>query len=195
LVIKPLEEDHTPGTVKPFQVSLVEPVAYPLSYAANGVSPGEFVALTGLNLGSAGSPTISNGLLPTTLGGATVTFNGAPAPLVYVSNTQINAIVPYEIAGQNSATVTVKVGGVEQSATVPVLPAVPALFTTNSSGTGQASALNQDFSVNSPSNSANPGDIIVLYGTGEGLETPTPEDGSITPSTTATPAVPNSQLF
>jgi hypothetical protein len=33
LVIKPLEEDHTPGTVKPFQVSLVEPVAYPLSYS------------------------------------------------------------------------------------------------------------------------------------------------------------------
>jgi hypothetical protein len=29
---KPLEEDHTPGTVEPFQVSLVEPVAYPLSY-------------------------------------------------------------------------------------------------------------------------------------------------------------------
>jgi len=33
LVIKPLEEDHTPGTVKPFQVSLVEPVACSLSQA------------------------------------------------------------------------------------------------------------------------------------------------------------------
>jgi hypothetical protein len=28
LVIKPLEEDSTPGTVKPVLVSLVEPVAY-----------------------------------------------------------------------------------------------------------------------------------------------------------------------
>ena len=28
MVIKPLEEDSTPGTAKPFQVSLVEPVAY-----------------------------------------------------------------------------------------------------------------------------------------------------------------------
>jgi hypothetical protein len=28
LVIKPLEEEHTPATVKPVQVSLVEPVAY-----------------------------------------------------------------------------------------------------------------------------------------------------------------------
>ena len=28
LVIKPLEEEHTPETPKPFQVALVEPVAY-----------------------------------------------------------------------------------------------------------------------------------------------------------------------
>jgi hypothetical protein len=35
LVIKPLEEDHTPGTVKPFQVSLVEPVACSLSQKAS----------------------------------------------------------------------------------------------------------------------------------------------------------------
>jgi hypothetical protein len=34
LVIKPLEEDHTPATVKPFQVSLVEPVACSLSQGA-----------------------------------------------------------------------------------------------------------------------------------------------------------------
>jgi hypothetical protein len=32
LVIKPLGEDHTPGTVKPLQVSLVEPVACSLSH-------------------------------------------------------------------------------------------------------------------------------------------------------------------
>src|SRR3989442_15999363 len=32
--IKPLGEDSTPGTVKPLRVSLVEPVAYPLSYSA-----------------------------------------------------------------------------------------------------------------------------------------------------------------
>jgi len=37
LVIKPIEEDHTPGTVKPFQVSLVEPVAYPLSYTGDKI--------------------------------------------------------------------------------------------------------------------------------------------------------------
>jgi hypothetical protein len=37
LVIKPLEEDHTPGTVKPFQVSLVEPVACSLSQSCSRV--------------------------------------------------------------------------------------------------------------------------------------------------------------
>jgi hypothetical protein len=36
MVIKPLEEDSTPGTVKPFQVLLVEPVAYQFQLAASG---------------------------------------------------------------------------------------------------------------------------------------------------------------
>jgi uncharacterized protein (TIGR03437 family) len=120
------------------------------NYAANGVSPGEIVALTGFNLGLSAAATVTNGLLPTTIGATTVTFNGAPAPLVYVSTTQINAIVPYEVTGQSSANVTVQVGSAKQSVTIPVLPAVPALFTANVSGTGQASALNQDFSFNSP---------------------------------------------
>ena len=43
VLIKPLGEDFTlrktPGTVKPFQVSLVEPVAYPLSYLVSGGMP------------------------------------------------------------------------------------------------------------------------------------------------------------
>ena len=44
MVIKPLEEDLTPATVKPFQVSLVEPVAYQFqlsfTYARNIVLDG-----------------------------------------------------------------------------------------------------------------------------------------------------------
>jgi uncharacterized protein (TIGR03437 family) len=56
---------------------------------------------------------------------------------------------------------------------------VPALFTANESGTGQVAALNQDGSVNSPANPANTGDVIVLYGTGEGLVQPGPADGTI----------------
>jgi uncharacterized protein (TIGR03437 family) len=53
---------------------------------------------------------------------------------------------------------------------IPVWPARPGLFTANSSGKGQAAALNQDGSVNSPANPAVKGSIAVFYGTGGGVE-------------------------
>jgi uncharacterized protein (TIGR03437 family) len=149
------------------------------SYAANGVSPGEFVALVGFNLAQTGTAQLQNGRLPTTLGNTSVTFDGTPAPLVYASSGQINAIVPYEVAGKSATTITVQTASPAYSVTVPVVQAVPALFTANASGSGQASALNQDGSTNSPANPANPGDVIVLFGTGEGLVSPVPGDGTI----------------
>ena len=51
-----------------------------------------------------------------------------------------------------------------------IWPARPGLFTASSSGKGQASALNQDGSVNSPANPAAKGEIAVLWGTGGGVE-------------------------
>lgn len=53
---------------------------------------------------------------------------------------------------------------------MPVWPARPGIFTANGSGKGQASALNQDGSVNSPANPAAKGEIAVLWGTGGGVE-------------------------
>ena len=44
--------------------------------------------------------------------------------------------------------------------------AAPALFTTSGNGYGPLAALNQDLTLNSPSNPAEPGSIIVVYGTG-----------------------------
>lgn len=61
-----------------------------------GIAPGLWVTIAGTNL--AGPPQTWNlagvQTLPVTLGGTTVTFNGAPAALAYVSATQINALVP-----------------------------------------------------------------------------------------------------
>lgn len=162
------------------------------SYIAGGVSPGEFITVAGLNL-SSGSPQggqVQNGRLTTTLGGVSLTFDGTPAPLVYSSYSQINAIAPYEIAGKNSTTITVQTGSSTATAMVPVLAAAPSLFTADASGIGQAAALNQDGSVNSTANPANPDDVIVLYGTGEGLENPVPADGAITTAPLPSPSLP-----
>jgi uncharacterized protein (TIGR03437 family) len=107
-----------------------------------------------------------------------------------MSAAQASVVVPYEVAGKTSTTITVRSAGGSNSVQVPVVPAVPALFTANESGTGQAAALNQDGTVNSPANPANRGDVIVLYGTGEGLVQPLPADGTISSVPTPVPVLP-----
>ncbi len=160
------------------------------SYAANGISPGELVTLSGFVLGDTALAQPQDGKYPTALGSATVTFDGTRAPLIYTSATQIDAIVPYEVAGKASTTVAVQTKFGSFSAQVPIVQAVPALFTSNASGSGQAAALNQDLSLNSSANPANPGDTIVLFGTGEGIVSPLPSDGSISPYPAPSPQLP-----
>jgi uncharacterized protein (TIGR03437 family) len=62
---------------------------------------------------------------------------------------------------------------------VPIATSQPEIFTSNSSGSGQAAALNQNGSANSAANPASAGQVVVLFVTGEGLETPAGVDGII----------------
>jgi uncharacterized protein (TIGR03437 family) len=55
--------------------------------------------------------------------------------------------------------------------------ASPGLFTANGSGTGQLAALNQDSTVNSPTNMISRGQVIQLFGTGQGFIPGAPPDG------------------
>src|SRR5579871_2538348 len=64
---------------------------------------------------------------------------------------------------------------------VALTSAYPGFFTSNETGCGQAAALNirpdGTVSINSPSNSAAPGDYVALFGTGFGLAVTQPTDG------------------
>jgi uncharacterized protein (TIGR03437 family) len=60
-----------------------------------------------------------------------------------------------------------------------VIDTVPGLYTANSSGSGPAAALNQDLSVNSSTNPAAVGSVIVLYGGGAGQTAPAGRDGGL----------------
>ncbi len=153
------------------------------SYDATGVSPGEIVALFGQGMGpaaAAGLQVTSNGTLSTSTGGVQVFFNGYAAPMIYALATQVSAIVPYEIAAQPTANVVVVYqGNASAPLSVPVAAAKPAIFTDNYSGSGQGAILNQDYSLNGPSNAAPRGQYVFIYGTGEGLTTPPGVDGRI----------------
>ncbi len=153
------------------------------SLVAGGVSPGEIVTLLGTDLGPASAAeqqTSSPGVVDSLLAGSRIWFNGIATPLVYASTKQVNAVVPYELAGQTSTPIQVEYLGVMSNpVTVHVVASAPGVFTTNQTGTGQASATNQDGTQNSAANPAPAGSIISLMATGEGQTTPAGADGKI----------------
>ncbi|HVV46375.1 MAG TPA: hypothetical protein VHC72_14280 [Bryobacteraceae bacterium] len=157
----------------------------PGSYLRPGnVSPGELLTLFGAGLGPAtlttGAPD-ANGQFPTQLAGTSVTFNSIPAPIIYTSSGLVSVVAPYGISGSPDAAIAVSYQGKTYTATMPVAPVTPAVFTFNASGTGTAAALNQDQTINSVSNPAKTGTFITLYATGAGYTT-TAADGKTAPT-------------
>jgi uncharacterized protein (TIGR03437 family) len=152
------------------------------SFLNQAVSPGEAVSIFGTAIGPSTPLQLqldSTGKVSTSLGGVQVLFSGFPAPLTYVSSTQINSIVPYEIAGIPNPFVQVKYSG-QSSNAVQLTSALtsPGIFATN--GTGQAAVLNQDGSANGPTNPEAAGNIVSVFMTGEGQTSPPGITGSVT---------------
>jgi len=148
------------------------------------VAPGAIVAIFGANL--AAVQQFANAPWPLSLSGTSVTINGVPAPLAFVSPTQVNAYVPSSIptSGSNITAVPVVVttsAGSSAAEAVALAAGFPGLFSADGSGCGQAAALNirpdGTVSLNSAANSAAPGDYVALFGTGFGLAVQQPPDG------------------
>jgi uncharacterized protein (TIGR03437 family) len=151
--------------------------------ATGAVAPGEVVSLFGHGFGS--KPMVN--------------FDQLPAPILYASDCQINAVVPFSITAglpstsppfsRSSTSVSVLSGdqtiGPMQ---LPVVAAVPGVFTMDATGTGQAAVINQDGTVNGPSNPAPRGSTVAVYMTGTGTLTPPIADGSVGPSSPPFPA-------
>ncbi|MGH8247366.1 MAG: SBBP repeat-containing protein, partial [Gammaproteobacteria bacterium] len=80
--------------------------------------------------------------LPTTLAGATVRINNIPAPLFFVSPTQINFQIPWELQDQADASLIVTTsGGTSSPERITLGATAPGMFSTNSAGTGQGAIL------------------------------------------------------
>lgn len=138
------------------------------SLTSGPLAPGEIFTLIGSNIGASKTTQVS--------------FDGIAATLFYIGTSQINGMAPYELAGRavTQMEITGPSGAVSELA-VPVAAASPAIFTLDASGVGQGAILNQDLAVNSPTNPASRGAIVVLYATGS---------GQITGTDPATPILP-----
>jgi uncharacterized protein (TIGR03437 family) len=153
-------------------------------FGFGAVAPGELITIFGNSLGPAEATAAAavDGHLPNTLAGVQVTFNGTPAPLLYGAAGQINAIVPFEVAGQSTVNLAIasSTGGA-LNVSLPVSAASPAIFSENASGAGQGAILNQDSTRNSAANPAVRGSIVAFYATGTGATKPSSPDGVLTP--------------
>lgn len=166
----------------------VTSVANSASGASGAVSPGEIVTINGRGLGPAVGVSFSvdpaTGMLDSILAGTQVFFNGLAAPITYTSASQINAIIPHEIAGQSQVVMLVQYQGAQSGVTLlQVAAAAPGVFTFNATGTGQAVAANRDGSFNGPLSPAVKGSYVTIYFTGGGSTNPLGLTGSVNGST------------
>jgi len=139
--------------------------------------------------------------MPITLADEQVLFNGVPAPLYFVSPSQVNFFVPMEAPVTGSADVEIvqlSTGQVLAASSLIMEPVSPAIFCGAQGGCltngafYQAAVLNQDFSVNSPTNPAARGSIIQIFCTGQGALNNPPADGAAAGTTplSETPQTP-----
>ena len=159
------------------------------------VSPGELVVIRGQGLGPADGAdqqlSDDGTTVLSTLAGIQVLFDGNPAPLLRVASGEVRAVVPYEIAGQQSTQMTVLNGGaVSNALTLDVVTASPGVFTLDGKGTGQIDATNPDGSPNTAANAVARGQVVTFFITGAGQTNPAGVDGLLNVKPLPTPVLP-----
>jgi uncharacterized protein (TIGR03437 family) len=148
------------------------------------VAPGTIVSIFGSHLAD-GTATAADTPLPSNLLGTSVTFNGVPAPLFFVSPEQINAQVPFEVpVGEGTVAVQVQKGPLTSNyQSVPYAESSPGVFTHNQGGVGSAVVLHaESFLPVSILDPARPNDYLAIFATGLGAVQPSIESGSAAPS-------------
>lgn len=114
--------------------------------------------------------------LPVSMAGVGATVNGVAAPFYYVSPTQINLQIPYEVA-TGTATLNINNNGQVTSQSFTVTDTAPGIFINESSQPV-------------PSTTATRGQIVTLYITGAGRVSPAVATGAAPAAGTATADLP-----
>lgn len=155
------------------------------SYSAAGIvnaanyAPGPFAAnsvvtIFGSNLSDTPSGVsateVAGGTLPTNAGlaGVRVIVNGITAPLLYVSATQINFLIPAELLPGTFPVFVAKQGlRGPPDVNITLVPGAPALFS-GADGYVIAEDWNAGYAIITTAAPAHAGDVVILYATGLG---------------------------
>src|SRR5262249_21727150 len=143
------------------------------------LAPGSLATIFGANMASqATAPSSSK--LPTMMGGACVTLNNQPMPLIVTGDQQINVQIPVEVT---AGTYPLYVRNIDRqaaslAATVKITKAAPAVFT---DGNGHAAVYHADGSIVTKDHPASRDEKLTLFATGLGLT----KGGKVTSGTPA----------
>jgi len=152
------------------------------SFAQGPLAPNSLVTIFGSGLARSTqaltTADISGGYLPHELNYTQVLVYGAPVPLFYVSDTQINFLMPADQSTGPAEIRVVREGLVGPVATVTIVAAAPALFAMPN---GYAIVTHADASLITPDAPAHPGEIIVIYAAGLGKTERNPSTGELPP--------------
>lgn len=157
-------------------------------YAPGPFAPNSALSLFGFNLSLQSPQVVTSAQMmgsfyPTQVAGVSVYMDNMLVPLLYVSASQINFLVPTtEIPGPAQVTV-VRQGKYGPTVTIDLVAAAPQIFTYDSGYSGYAIAQdwNSGYRVITPDTPAHPGDIVILYATGLGAVTPATSSGELAP--------------
>lgn len=152
------------------------PTTYP-------ISAGSIVTLYGSGMAPAGTSTTAAAIpLPTALSGVSVTINGVPAPLFFVSPTQINTQVPFATVGTNAVIVVTNGGVASNAVSVPLGSTSPGVFSFAFNGLGAGIIVDSlTFQPIGAGNPASEGQFVSIFLTGLGEVDPTVADGTAAP--------------
>ena len=177
--------DLNVNVVSGARVPLVAPgqVLNGASFVAQApVSPGSLISIFGSQL--ADGQALGAAPFQTSLAGTQVVLGGKPAPLLYTSDTQINAQVPFDVPVNSQLQILVQRGSaLSVGDPLTVAPAQPAIFTQDQQGTGQGSIVNGISNVLADASApVQAGDVVAIYCTGLGEVNPKVSSGAVAPN-------------
>jgi uncharacterized protein (TIGR03118 family) len=157
--------------------------------SAGGISANTFVTIKGNSLAATKrswqTADFTATKLPSSLDGVTVTMNGSPAYISYISPVQINVLTPADLVPSGPVQIVVSNNGLTSAtATVQAQPAAPSFFLIN--GDKYIAATHADNKLVGPptlianaTTPAQPGETVVLYANGLGATTPAAVNGQV----------------
>ncbi len=169
------------------------------------LAPGTIFTAFGRHLGPipAALAQLEGNPFPTSVGGVRVWIDGIPAHLIFTSPNQLSGIIPFETSvnlpvnedrsltrGDPVELLVENNGLISEPIQVRILESAPALFSLDSTGTGQGGIFNQDGTLNEVFNPAPAGTIIVMFGSGAGQIDPPGRDGQLATAPFSSPVLP-----